>query len=76
MGESEYDKIPKEIRDFIPDFLSESEENLRILNEKLLECEEAFKQKKPVPPDSLNSLFRAAHSIKGTASLVGLDKIV
>ena len=76
MGESEYDKIPKEIRDFLPDFFAESEENLRILNEKLLECEDAFKQQKTQPPDTLNCLFRAAHSIKGTASFVGLDKIV
>ena len=76
MGESEYEKIPKEIRDFIPDFLAESEENLRVLNEKLLECEEALKHGQPVHPDCLNSLFRAAHSIKGTASFVGLDKIV
>lgn len=76
MGENEYDKIPKEIREFIPDFLSESDENLRILNEKLLECEEAFKQKQLLNPETLNSLFRAAHSIKGTASFVGLDKIV
>ncbi|HPB67959.1 MAG TPA: Hpt domain-containing protein, partial [Candidatus Omnitrophota bacterium] len=76
MGQSEYDKIPKEIRDFIPDFLAESEENLRILNEKLLECEEALKQNKAISSENLNSLFRAAHSIKGTASFVGVDKIV
>ncbi len=76
MSQNEYDNIPEEIKKFLPDFIAETEENLRILNEKLLATEEAYKKGEAISADNLNSLFRAAHSIKGTASFVGLKKIV
>ncbi|MFW6410173.1 MAG: Hpt domain-containing protein, partial [Halanaerobiales bacterium] len=51
-------------------FIEETEENLEILEEALLQLE-----KKPADRELLDTVFRAVHSIKGGAGLVGLNKI-
>jgi len=51
-------------------FLEESEENIQRLNEDLLELE-----KDPENHDIVNSIFRAAHTLKGMAGSMGFEKI-
>jgi len=52
-------------------FFEESEDLLRQMEEILLGCEAA-------PPDNeaVNALFRAAHTIKGSAGLFGFEEVV
>ncbi len=52
-------------------FLVESEEMIAALESGLLALEHS-----PEDPEVLNQVFRAAHTIKGSAGLVNLDKIV
>jgi two-component system chemotaxis sensor kinase CheA len=52
-------------------FIEESRTLLRDMEEGLLRLELA-----PNEPDTLNAVFRAAHTIKGSAGLFGLDVIV
>ncbi|SEG00069.1 two-component system, chemotaxis family, sensor kinase CheA [Caloramator fervidus] len=51
-------------------FLEESEENIQRLNEDLLELE-----KDPENHDIVNSIFRAAHTLKGMAGSMGFERI-
>lgn len=51
-------------------FLEESMENLQTLNESLLELE-----KSPEDVDTLNKIFRVAHTIKGMAATMGFNDI-
>ncbi|MCK8824816.1 chemotaxis protein CheA [Fuchsiella alkaliacetigena] len=51
-------------------FIEETEENLEVLETGLLELE-----KKPQNQELIDEVFRAMHSIKGGAGLVGLTKI-
>ncbi|MBI5658913.1 MAG: chemotaxis protein CheA [Nitrosomonadales bacterium] len=52
-------------------FLMESRELLEAMEESLLGLESA-----PDDPDAINAIFRAAHTIKGSGGLFGLDGIV
>jgi two-component system chemotaxis sensor kinase CheA len=52
-------------------FLVESRELLQDMESKLLEIEN-----QPADTESINAIFRAAHTIKGSAGLFGLDSIV
>jgi two-component system, chemotaxis family, sensor kinase CheA len=52
-------------------FVVEARELLERMELTLLACE-----REGVQPDSVNELFRAAHTIKGSAGLFGLDDIV
>ena len=61
--------------DIIKDFLSESDQYLQNLNNALLKAEELIKSNQPVPKDDINLMFRAAHTIKGTASFIDLKTI-
>ncbi len=54
----------------LEDFLEESQEYLDRLNLDLARLEET-----PDDGELINDIFRAAHTLKGTASFVGLDKI-
>jgi two-component system sensor histidine kinase and response regulator WspE len=51
-------------------FRMETEEQVRVLQAELLQAESA------ASPANLESLMRAAHSLKGAARIVGLDPIV
>ena len=52
-------------------FIAESQELLQQMEEALLMLEHA-----PGDSDTINAIFRAAHTIKGSAGLFGLDVIV
>ncbi|WP_447791648.1 MULTISPECIES: chemotaxis protein CheA [Pseudomonas] len=52
-------------------FIAESLELLQQMEDALLQIELT-----PDDPDTINSIFRAAHTIKGSAGLFGLDDIV
>src|SRR5574343_592156 len=52
-------------------FIAESRELLEQMEEALLVLESA-----PDDADTINAIFRAAHTIKGSAGLFGLDLIV
>ena len=68
--------IPDDIMEMLPEFLQESDEHLQVLNGKMLEAETAIKSGAPMSPDDLNTMFRSAHTIKGTASFIGLKRVV
>ncbi len=51
-------------------FLSESQEHLQSLNDLVLALEQS-----PSDQDAINSLFRAAHSLKGMAASMGYNAI-
>jgi two-component system chemotaxis sensor kinase CheA len=52
-------------------FIAESQELLQQMEEALLQLEHS-----PGDADTINAIFRAAHTIKGSAGLFGLDVIV
>ncbi len=51
-------------------FLDESRENLQIFSDKLLELE-----KKPKSTETLNEIFRIAHTFKGMAKTMGFNRL-
>lgn len=51
-------------------FIEESMDNLKILNDSLLELEQ-----NPKDIDKLNEIFRVAHTIKGMGATMGFNKI-
>lgn len=57
--------------DALPAFISEAGEQTEAIEALLLEIEEA-----PDNKELLNSLFRCAHTVKGSAGLFGLDRVV
>ena len=60
------------------DFLDESTDLMRRLNEGMLQIDQAVKcGESPVVTDEelLNSIFRAAHSLKGLSGMMGLQNI-
>jgi two-component system chemotaxis sensor kinase CheA len=57
--------------DALPGFIAESADLLRDMEAALLECTSGS-----VTPESINLIFRSAHTIKGSAGLFGLDDIV
>ncbi|WP_085316619.1 chemotaxis protein CheA [Derxia lacustris] len=52
-------------------FVSESQELLEQMEASLLDLEQ-----RPGDPEAINAIFRAAHTIKGSAGLFGFDEIV
>lgn len=69
-GMSEEDK-----REIIADFLSESGQHIHTLNTQLLNSEEALKIDHEIPDDQINMMFRAAHTIKGSSSMLGFENL-
>lgn len=57
--------------DALTTFIAESRELLQDMEEALLRIEQA-----PDDTDTINAIFRAAHTIKGSAGLFALDEIV
>lgn len=57
--------------DALHTFVIESRELLQDMEDALLQLEQ-----NPYDPDLLNAIFRAAHTIKGSAGLFGLDLLV
>lgn len=59
------------IAEALPAFISEAHEQLVSIEQLLLELEDA-----PDDRDRLDALFRCAHTVKGSAGLFGLDRVV
>ncbi len=76
MSEDYLDMSPEEFQELLGEFLMESEGHLQVLNEKLLQAEDSIKNGIDMEMADLNAMFRAAHTIKGTASFINLKKIV
>lgn len=70
------EEIPlyQEEPELLSSFLTESSEFNQILNECLLEGEEALKSGSTLSKEKINEMFRAAHTIKGTSSFIGLTR--
>ncbi|RLC81360.1 MAG: hypothetical protein DRI81_02620, partial [Chloroflexi bacterium] len=65
------DAIPEiDLSEFRDMFIEESREYVRAFNECLLALERA-----PNDTDTLNAIFRAAHSLKGIAATMGYDTL-
>ncbi len=75
MEDNYIEMSPEEFQELVKDFLDESEKHIQVLNEKLLQAESFLKQGKEMSQEDLNAMFRAAHTIKGTASFIKLNKI-
>ncbi|WP_226442333.1 chemotaxis protein CheA [Quatrionicoccus australiensis] len=60
-----------DLDDALQTFIAESRELLQQMEEALLDMES-----RPNDPETINAIFRAAHTIKGSAGLFGLDHIV
>ena len=58
------------VTELIPEFVQEAEEHLQTIEENLLALE-----KDPTNAEAINEVFRATHSIKGTAAYVNVGKI-
>ena len=76
MGDDYLDMSPEEFQELLTEFLTESDNHLQVLNDKLLEAEDAIKAGTEMSDDDLNAMFRAAHTVKGTAGFISLRKIV
>ena len=59
------------IAEALPVFISEAKEQIEALEQLLLQLEDA-----PADRDLLDALFRCAHTIKGSAGIFGLDRVV
>ena len=57
--------------DALPTFIAESADLLQQMEDALLVVESESD-----PSDSVNAIFRAAHTIKGSAGLFGMDPVV
>ena len=55
----------------LPAFISEAQEQIESLEQLLLQLEDA-----PGDSELLNALFRCAHTVKGSAGIFGLDRVV
>ena len=55
----------------MPAFISEAAEQIEAIETLLLELEE-----QPDNRDLLDSLFRCAHTVKGSAGIFGLNRVV
>jgi two-component system chemotaxis sensor kinase CheA len=59
------------IADALPAFISEAQEQIEMLEQLLLQLEDA-----PGDRELLDALFRCAHTVKGSAGIFGLDRVV
>ena len=60
--------------DSLKEFVTEAEEILDGLNRNLLTLE-SVEDKSSLPPEVINAIFRAAHTLKGMSGMVGLKKV-
>lgn len=59
----------------LQDFVAEAEDLLEALAEDLEAAQGQFEEGKKVRPDLVNKVFREMHSLKGLASMFGLERI-
>jgi two-component system chemotaxis sensor kinase CheA len=65
--------VNDDIRESLELFLAESGDYLELLNSELLKLEKT--KNRESEPESINNMFRAAHSIKGMSGMMGYSKI-
>ena len=65
------DAMNEEMKEIVQDFLVESQEVLDGLDQRFVALE-----KNPDDADLLNEIFRAAHSMKGSAGFLGFTRLV
>ncbi|HEY5599401.1 MAG TPA: Hpt domain-containing protein, partial [Candidatus Manganitrophaceae bacterium] len=58
----------------LDDFIPEAEELIESLHQNLQRME-ALPDRAHVRPDTINAIFRAAHTLKGMSGMVGLTKV-
>ncbi len=66
------DFIPQEDLELVTDFINEGLQNLRDIEQDLLELE----SENQADPDTVNKVFRAVHTIKGNASQLRLENLI
>ncbi|MCK5579808.1 MAG: chemotaxis protein CheA [Candidatus Omnitrophica bacterium] len=76
MVEDDQDKVPEDLIELLPEFLSESDDHMQVLNDMMLQLEDSVKDGVAMSTDDMNTMFRSAHTIKGTASFIGLTRVV
>ena len=59
------------IQEALPAFISEAQEQIETIEQLLLQLEDT-----PQDHELLNALFRCAHTVKGSAGIFGLDRVV
>ncbi|KPF47915.1 hypothetical protein IP87_21275 [beta proteobacterium AAP121] len=59
------------IQEALPAFISEAQEQIETIEQLLLQLEDT-----PEDSELLNALFRCAHTVKGSAGIFGLDRVV
>ncbi len=64
-----------EVEEFLSGFLMEAEEHLAAANKNLLAAD-ALQKANQLPARQVRELFRALHTLKGLAAMVGTDPIV
>ena len=64
-----------DLREFLTAFVAEADDQIRVATTKLLALEGAIRNNER-EPRAVRELFRALHTIKGLAAMVGVDAIV
>ena len=59
----------------LADFVSEAQETIEALDTNLARLDETCRGGE-ADPDALNAVFRAAHSLKGLASMFGVERLL
>ena len=70
------DVIADDALAMLPEFIEESEGYLQVLNDGMLKAEAAVRHSSQMAAADVNGMFRAMHTIKGTASGIGLKNVV
>ncbi|HAJ57533.1 MAG TPA: hypothetical protein DCL35_07180 [Candidatus Omnitrophica bacterium] len=76
MGDPVFGMSPEEKKELSLEFIAEAIGHLEVLNEKLLVAEESLKNNELISKEDIDAMFRAVHTIKGTASFIGLRQII
>ncbi len=58
----------------LAEFISEAQETIEALDEDLVRLEDT-RQDEEADPDTLNAVFRAAHSLKGLSAMFGVERM-
>jgi two-component system chemotaxis sensor kinase CheA len=70
-----YEMSDEDKREIVAEFLSESDQHIQTLNTLLLKAEQVIKAGQELSADQINTMFRSAHTIKGSASMLGFDNL-
>jgi len=65
--------IPREEKEILNDFITESNEAIEKTELTLLKLEDCISNSESIDPGLINTVFRTFHSIKGSAGFLGLD---